>query len=253
MKPFKSSDALKADAREQLLGKYKIVVLAYMIMQLFISGCLTLAESQINMQSPAGLFIYYAVYFIVVLLSAIFVAGQNYLYLNIARGRKYAVSDIWYAFKYCADRAIKVQLRIFLLAIPYAVPFLLCTAVMLYTKNYYFSIPVAIFFLLFLGGVLMLNLNYAQTLFLILDDPNESTAAIFARSRSLMLGHRWNYFYLLVSFIGVMSLSILTFGIATFWVYPYMTATKTNFYLALLDEEADGNQAFESLDAPSSI
>jgi len=40
MKQIKSSAALKADARQQLLGKYKTVILAYLIMQFLISGCM---------------------------------------------------------------------------------------------------------------------------------------------------------------------------------------------------------------------
>lgn len=79
MKQIKSSAALKADARQQLLGKYKTVILAYLIMQFLISGCMNLAQAQVNLNTGAGMGIYYLIYFILLLLSAIFITGQNQL------------------------------------------------------------------------------------------------------------------------------------------------------------------------------
>ena len=62
MKQIKSSAALKADARQQLLGKYKTVILAYLIMQFLISGCMNLAQAQVNLNTGAGMGIYYLIY-----------------------------------------------------------------------------------------------------------------------------------------------------------------------------------------------
>ena len=113
MKQIKSSAALKADARQQLLGKYKTVILAYLIMQFLISGCMNLAQAQVNLNTGAGMGIYYLIYFILLLLSAIFITGQNQLYKNIARGLPYHVKDMWVGFHGLADHAILVHLIIF--------------------------------------------------------------------------------------------------------------------------------------------
>ena len=110
MKQIKSSAALKADARQQLLGKYKTVILAYLIMQFLISGCMNLAQAQVNLNTGAGMGIYYLIYFILLLLSAIFITGQNQLYKNIARGLPYYVKDMWVGFHGLADHAILVHL-----------------------------------------------------------------------------------------------------------------------------------------------
>ena len=133
MKQIKSSAALKADARQQLLGKYKTVILAYLIMQFLISGCMNLAQAQVNLNTGAGMGIYYLIYFILLLLSAIFITGQNQLYKNIARGLPYYVKDMWVGFHGLADHAILVHLIIFGLCLLAGIPFILSCAFMAYT------------------------------------------------------------------------------------------------------------------------
>ena len=89
MKPLKSSSALKADARELLLGKYNVAVFAYVLMELLITGILTIIELQVNLQTTTGLLLYYAVYFIVILLSNVFIVGQNFRKIAVIFGPAY--------------------------------------------------------------------------------------------------------------------------------------------------------------------
>ena len=233
MKQIKSSAALKADARQQLLGKYKTVILAYLIMQFLISGCMNLAQAQVNLNTGAGMGIYYLIYFILLLLSAIFITGQNQLYKNIARGLPYHVKDMWVGFHGLADHAILVHLIIFGLCLLAGIPFILSCTFMAYTKNYYLSLLVAATGIFFLVMSILLSIWYSQALYLITDYPDESALQLLKHSRALMKGHAGSYFYLLVSFIGIGLLVVLTFGIGLLWAYPYFTATKTNYDLEL--------------------
>lgn len=233
MKQIKSSAALKADARQQLLGKYKTVILAYLIMQFLISGCMNLAQAQVNLNTGAGMGIYYLIYFILLLLSAIFITGQNQLYKNIARGLPYYVKDMWVGFHGLADHAILIHLIIFGLCLLAGIPFILSCTFMAYTKNYYLSLLVAATGIFFLVMSILLSIWYSQALYLITDYPDESALQLLKHSRALMKGHAGSYFYLLVSFIGIGLLVVLTFGIGILWAYPYFTATKTNYYLEL--------------------
>jgi uncharacterized membrane protein len=45
-----------------------------------------------------------------------------------------------------------------------------------------------------------------------------------------MKGHKWQLFWLDVSFTGWMLLSILTLGIALVFVWPYYSAARAAFY-----------------------
>lgn len=237
MNYLKSSSALKADARAKLLGKYQTAVSAYVLMDLILSGCLTLLELTVNPENPSGLLIYYAANFIIVLLSAIFVVGQNYLYLNIFRGKEFRCGDIFIGFHTCADRALFAYLLILLKSVLCAIPFAVATAAMIVTENYYLSLAVAAGAVFMLISVTLIQLDYSQVLYLVLDYPDETPAQLLAHSKRLMKGHRGSYFYLIVSFAGIFCLALMTFGLGMLWIHPYFSATKTGYYLELLQKE----------------
>ena len=49
-------------------------------------------------------------------------------------------------------------------------------------------------------------------------------------SRKIMRGHKWELFCLRFSFLGWYILSLLTFGLALFYVLPYMNTAEAVFY-----------------------
>lgn len=236
MHTLKSSSQLKADAREQLLGKYKTVIFAYLIMQFLLSSCLSIAQSQLNLQSLGGSVIYYTVYLIVTLFGAVFTTGQNYMYLNIARGQEFAVRNIWHAFRNLADRCLILQLIILAKMFLCGIPFIAASAALVMTQNYYLSIAVAATLIFFLVTATIISIHYSQVFYLVLDCPTLSARELLAESKSLMKGHKGGYFYLIISFLGVFLLTVLTFGIGTLWVYPYFMSVKANYYLDLTAE-----------------
>lgn len=233
MHTLKSSAQLKADAREQLLGNYKTLVLAYLIMEFVISGCMSIVQSQLNLQAVGGSIIYYAVYFILVLFSAVFTAGQSSLYLKLARGESFCIRDIWYPFRSLADKCLLMQLIIVGKTFLCGIPFMISVVWIAMTKNYYLSLVAAAALIFFAVSAMIITIHYSQIFFLVLDEPDLPTGKLLAKSKSLMKGHVAGYFYLLVSFIGVLSLSVLTFGIASLWIYPYFMSVKANYYLDL--------------------
>lgn len=85
------------------------------------------------------------------------------------------------------------------------------------------------------------SFSYSQTLY-ILKDMQESghkigaTEAISA-SRALMVGHKWEYFVLQLSFIGWGILTIFTLGIGTLWLSPYIQATNAAYYRKLAGDK----------------
>lgn len=233
MKQLKSSTLLKAKAREQLSGKYQTVIFAYVITQLITSTCLSIVELQVNLQALTGIFLYCGVYIIILLLAPVFDAGQNYLYLNIARKKEYTLGNIWYGFRACADRAIWVNLIKTAKCALFGLPLVPAVCLLVFTKNYYFSLLVAAALVFFMVGCTLVYLDYSQALYLLIDYPEASPRELLSHSKSLMVGHRGSLFYLLISFLGMYALSLVSCGLGMLWVYPYVTATRTNYYLEL--------------------
>jgi uncharacterized membrane protein len=63
------------------------------------------------------------------------------------------------------------------------------------------------------------------------DYPQKRPKELLSYSKQLMKGNRGRLLYLQLSFIGMFFLVLLSFGIAMFWVYPYLNMTLTEFYL----------------------
>ena len=72
--------------------------------------------------------------------------------------------------------------------------------------------------------------------FVLKDNPELSFNAAIERSMAMMEGHKWEYFCLILTFIGWFLLLIITAGIASLWVTPYMSATFANYYEAVKAE-----------------
>ncbi|MBJ6745474.1 DUF975 family protein [Streptococcus sp. 121] len=90
--------------------------------------------------------------------------------------------------------------------------------------------------LLILPGLIK-SYSYSMTNYIIEDlvaqgKDIEPTEAI-TKSRILMDGHKLDLFLLDLSFIGWVLLSILTFGIGSLWLSPYIYTTRAAFYREL--------------------
>ena len=62
------------------------------------------------------------------------------------------------------------------------------------------------------------------------------------KSEDLMKGHRLEFFYLQLSFIGWAILAVLTFGIGFIFLEPYMEVTNAKFYDNLAKNSVNNNQ-----------
>lgn len=91
-------------------------------------------------------------------------------------------------------------------------------------------------FFIFLWSLLLVvpgiikSLSYSMAPFILADNPELTAREALSESIEIMYGHKFDLFVLLLSFLGWMLLSAITFGIAYIYVIPYMSATVTNFY-----------------------
>ncbi len=84
--------------------------------------------------------------------------------------------------------------------------------------------------LVFLIPGLVKYYAYAMTPYIMMEKPEMGINEAITRSRQIMKGHKWQLFWLDVSFTGWMLLSIVTLGAALFYVWPYYNAAKAAFY-----------------------
>ena len=69
-----------------------------------------------------------------------------------------------------------------------------------------------------------------MTPFIITEHPEMSANEAIDESRRIMSGHKFDLFYLFLSFIGWFLLGLLSLGIGFFWIIPYVQAAEVAFY-----------------------
>ena len=106
------------------------------------------------------------------------------------------------------------------------------------TKNYWHKVWgrflmglfIALWTLLFIIPGIIKMFSYAMTPFILEENPELTANEAIDRSRAMMKGHKFDLFWLLLSFIGWGILCALTLGIGTLWLTPYMQTSIASFY-----------------------
>lgn len=84
--------------------------------------------------------------------------------------------------------------------------------------------------LLFIVPGIIKSYSYAMTYYILRDEPELGFNDAIERSMRMMQGHKFDLFYLQLTFIGWGLLCILTLGIGVLWLGPYMQAAQVHFY-----------------------
>lgn len=230
-----SSASLKSMAKGQLLGKYSTLVGAYAIHMACVFIVTISAVIFVDTSTVIGNIIYYAVSFIISLLSGLFVFGEAYIYLKLACGQQVSINDLFFGFSKNPDKVLKVQAVLALISMVCNLPSLLFTSSFASLRNnpYYLLFSV-ILVLTFSIIDVIIDLMFSQSYYLMLDFPRYSAKEALVNSRKVMTGSKGRLFYIDLSFIPYFLLGLCTCGIAFLWILPYYQSTRANFYLDLM-------------------
>lgn len=83
--------------------------------------------------------------------------------------------------------------------------------------------------LFYIPGIIA-AIRYSMTFYIIADNPELSATEAIDKSKEMMKGHKGEFFVLLLSFFWWYLLCLLTLGLASIYVSPYIEATKIAFY-----------------------
>ena len=122
-----------------------------------------------------------------------------------------------------------------------------------FTQNYWNCVKTQFLKSLFIGlwsllfvipGVIKAY-EYRMVPYLLAEHPEMSSGEIFARSKEMMQGNKWDTFVLDISFVGWVLLSGITFGVLyIFWVGPYIAATDAALYHRISGKDTYGNGGY---------
>ena len=84
--------------------------------------------------------------------------------------------------------------------------------------------------LLFIIPGIIKAFSYAMTPFILDENPELGASEAIHRSRMMMKNHKFDLFWLYLSFIGWFLLCCITCGIGFIWLTPYINTAKASFY-----------------------
>lgn len=223
-------------AKERLLGHYGLFIGAGLII-----GGISIAVSLVlNMVFPlnttVSIILYLICSLITGLLSNILIMGYLKMFLDLSRGKETNLGTLGFAFSNQPDRVILLTLLMGLLVLLCILP----GTLLILAADFMHLIALSALgiFVLLAGCVIaiILALNYALAAFLYLDAPEKGVIQLMRESRHLMKGNRLRFFYLQISFFGLILLSLLTCYIGMLWLIPYMQMASVLFYRNVLQE-----------------
>ncbi len=192
---LRSASELRAAARKSLSGKWSGAVLVVLVYWA-IMGAVPVWLEQAGALGLSNLWWWAG---LPVLLYGLAVAFLD----NIRSGGRYTVEQLFVGFK--------EYWRVW------------GTAVLMY-------VYVALWSLLLIVPGIIKSFSYAMTFYVMRDEPGLKFNAAIERSMAMMRGHKFDLFYLWLTFIGWWLLCILTLGIGYLWLVPYMQAATAHFY-----------------------
>ena len=243
---------MKLRARQSLQGHYGVVVGSQILMGvllaafvfifevvmmiLLVAGALWL-DGKSTIFYIAGIFCFVAVVYLGILaFGSLFCAGYMRMFLEIAQARPTDVGDIFYAFKNRGFRFIGLFFALFFIqlaaGLPFGILFLVMTAIL----------GSGAVWITLLGYVPMIwiLLQYSQSMYLMIENPDTRISDCLRESRRMMQGNKCRLLLLWLSFVGWIPLIYLSMGIGALWVIPYLLCTLAHFYLSVRMEQQYG-------------
>lgn len=248
----RSRKELKTLAKRALLGNYgtvagslllgglamlamviPMVVVLFIVMFAGMSGGASFAGRYVAMLVGMGIW-----YILILIVGTLIMMGNTRICYLFCIGQQGKLGDLLYAFKNRPFRFIGLSLLIMLLTMLGSLPgFIMMivgqlmvkggAGILLYLAGYVLS------FLLGITAVL----RYSMAIFVLLEEPDRTVGECIHLSKDMMVGNKMRLFKLQVSFIGILMLNYLTFGLGMLWILPYMTSTNICFYLSVKEEK----------------
>lgn len=242
-----ASKAIKQEARRSLQGNHGLTVGAVVVYCLLQFALIFIAYGA--MQASYNMFgtgllqniPEQIVSFLCDLLLGVWAYGLSSIFLCLQYRQPTGFGDLFRGFHENSGRILMVRTVYLLMTMVLQIPFQICEAVFDIGINsalpQHATYEIALYLaalLLYSIGSLWLYFTYALNWYVMLDYPELSWREVMRMSRQLMKGNRHVMLYVHLSFLPLDLASILTCGIASFWVRSYLEATDAAFYRGII-------------------
>lgn len=251
MTQYKQNFELKNAAKDKLDGKYTGAILILVLSSL-ISNTATLLIDSIGtttlntIRQLSGSGAAYVIIFVVFnallvlanIICTVMEVGITLYFLNIACNRPLSVRDLFYGFQNDSKKSLAIATAIVLCRLVCIWPFQYLAQNLLRTRDIKWLLYSGIALVIGICIYITISLGIALSFYLLLDFPQNSAKETLALCWRTMRGHRRRLFFLEMSFLPLVLLCLLSFGIGFLWLEPYMQTTYACFFLDLMNPSA---------------
>lgn len=248
MKQYKKAFEIKNLAKDKMEGKYGGSILL-LLSGTLISGmvrlsinsvCNTTMNTVYAMTGSAGAATAISFLFDALLLGAgiilgVMNAGIALYFLNLACGQPAAVRDLFYGFRTDSKKFLVISAAMMLCQAICLWPGQYLSQNFLATREMKWMLYALAAFAIGLCVYVPISLGIAMSFYLVLDFPQNSGKETLSLCWRIMKGQRKRLFVLELSFLPLMLLCILSFGIGFLWLEPYMQMVYTCYFLDLMN------------------
>ena len=239
----------RRQGRNALQGRWGTGIAICLIAALFMGGLIPVAGgstggAQLGLQEVAqvnSVFRMMTVIGIAMMLAALVFGGVAEIgkagcFLRMSEGLPVQVRRIFDHFHRVGAGMGLYWLRMLLLLVWMLPGLAVSTGGMLLTMNPEAVFPVVLGSVLSMGLGLMASFRYAMAPYLMAVDETLGPWAALKLSKERMHGWKWRLFCLKLSFLGWTLLCLVTYGIGSLWLQPYIAAAEACFFRDRMQE-----------------
>lgn len=240
MKQTKNAKAIKAIARERLLGNYGTTIGAMVLYRFIVYLMMNIISAVIVPADLLTYLLYFGSTILVNLFFGVFDSGLAYLFMNLVYSQPVSTGDLFHGFKNHPDKAIILHVPIAVVNTLTVIPLQVLSAML--TKSVKTTAVIDPRFIMLAGliSVVMTALNiyvrlmFSQSYYILQDFPDKRSSEILKASMHLMKGSKHRLLFLYLSFIPMVVLGALSCFIPLFWIGAYRSASDAAFYQDLI-------------------
>ena len=234
----RTSAELKRLSREQLNGHWGFAIGINLLLQMLLYAVL-MPFYVLFVFSGQGMvqFIIYLIAVVIIGAAAMILqCGIIKIYLSFARKQETSIGMVFGEFSRRPERYVIGYFLVLGCGALCMLPGITCWTMGFLSGMVLASIIGVLLY--FVGLVLLMVLVFRLALgfHLMIDHTDMGVLEAFQESSKLMEGHNGRLFYIYLSFLGWSLLGLLSCGLGTLWVMPYMTQTYVNFYRDVIGE-----------------
>lgn len=228
---------LKRIARGNLQGHFLTFIRVYIFCTL-ITSLLEIPFSLMTNEVPFSTpnIIHYVATILIGIASVVLTAGQYRLHLRLARSGEMHLSEVFMPLRFHSDQFIFTEMILFGISLIAMLPmfgglYLAYTGKS--TQDYIIALVASVISMVL---SLYISLTFDLVYFVMIDNENLSMIQALKYTMNMVKTHKRRYLYMQLSFLGVLLLCGLSFGLGFLWVQPYMVQTASLFYLDVKGE-----------------